>query len=390
MTAAPFQIPRIGGVRPEGYRFEGYRFDRAPMIVYWETTVACGLACSHCRATAMPYAAPGQLTTDECLGLLDRIADFGTPRPHVVFTGGDPLRRPDLELLVQGATERGIGASLAPAVTSDLTRERMVTLKAAGIQAVSLSLDGSEASRHDTLRGVPGTYDMTMAAIDMLVDLDLPVQINTLITDKTHPDLPAIYELLATKKLLRWSLFFLITTGRGSGLQEITPGQAERLMHWLYDLAKVAPFQIKTTEATHYRRVAIQRMEKEGLSADEIAASNVARGFGIRDGNGILFINHQGDVFPSGFLPVKVGNVRESDLVDLYRNHETFQSLRDAEQLGGRCGECSFHDRCGGSRSRAYAQTGDLMAEDPLCPYQPRVHHQRIARQLAEQQPVQS
>lgn len=367
-----FGRPGIGGVG--SVRPEGHVFARSPMIVYWETTIACGLACRHCRATAMPDPDPRQLTTDEGLALLDRIRAFGDPAPHVVFTGGDPLRRDDLETLITAATERGIGASLAPAVSPDLTRDRLAALQAAGVQTISLSLDGSTAEKHDGLRGVPGTFELTMAALDTAAELALPVQVNTLVTDQTQWDLPELYELLTTKTLLRWALFFLISVGRGSELQEVTPGQAERLMRWFYDLTKIAPFQIKTTEATHYRRVAILRMQAEGLTDAEIARSPVGRGFGIRDGNGILFISHDGTVSPSGFLPLAVGNVRDSDLVDLYRNHPVFCSLREPEGFAGRCGACSFHDRCGGSRARAYARTGSATESDPLCPYQPTGH----------------
>jgi AdoMet-dependent heme synthase len=362
----PHGVPGVGAVRPDGYVY-----DRAPMIVYWETTLACGLACRHCRATAMPDRSPAELSTAEGLALLDRITGFGHPLPHVVFTGGDPLRRHDLEDLVRGATERGIGASLAPAVTPDMTLDRLRSLQQAGIQTISLSLDGSDAERHDGLRGVPGTFDMTMQAFDWAASLDLPVQVNTLVTDETLPDLPAVYELLTTKAVLRWALFFLISVGRGSALTEITAGDAERLFQWLYRQTAVAPFQIKTTEATHYRRVAIRLMQAEGKSEDEIARSPVGRGFGIRDGNGIMFVSHEGEVFPSGFLPVSVGNVRTDDVVALYRDHEAFRSLRDVGAFAGRCGLCSYADRCGGSRARAFAHTGDMLESDPLCPYHP-------------------
>ena len=209
----PHHPTGIGSVKPEGWVYS-----RAPMIVYWELTTACGLACRHCRATAMPDAAPGQLSTRECLSVLDDIATFGRPLPHIVFTGGDPLRRPDLDLLIRAAGDRGIGASLAPAVTPDLTFERLAEVQRAGIQAISLSLDGSDPFRHDGLRGVPGTFDLTMTALDWAAELGLPVQVNTLVTDVTAADLPAMYELLSTKKLLRWSLFFLISVGRGSTL----------------------------------------------------------------------------------------------------------------------------------------------------------------------------
>ncbi len=362
----PGRLPGVGAVQPRGLVY-----DRAPMLVYWETTLACGLACRHCRATAEPERSPLELTTDEGKALLDRILGFGEPLPHVVFTSGDPLRRPDLEELVVAATERGIGASLAPAVTPDLTKERLASLKAAGIQTISLSLDGSDPARHDGLRGVDGTFAMTMRAAAWAHEVGLPIQVNTLVTDTTLDDLPAVCETVGGMGILRWSLFFLISVGRGSVLREITPAQSERLFHWLYELSKERRFQVKTTEATHYRRVAIRAMEAEGMSDDEIARTSVGRGFGIRDGNGILFVSHDGSVYPSGFLPLAVGNVRADDVVRLYREHPTFTSLRDTSQYKGRCGICPYVDRCGGSRARAYAWTGDVLEADPLCPFVP-------------------
>jgi radical SAM protein len=341
------------------------------MLVYWETTLACGLACRHCRAEAMPTRSPDELTTAEGLRLLDAIAGFGRPYPHVVFTGGDPLRRPDLEALVAGATARGIGASLAPAVTPDLTEKRLAALGAAGIQTISLSLDGSSPERHDGLRGVPGTFEMTLRAADWARAAGLPIQVNTLVTDATLPDLPAIYDVLADLGILRWSLFFLISVGRGALLREVSPGESERLGNWLYEQASEALFQIKTTEATHYRRIAIERMRADGRSEAEIAGSPVGRGFGIRDGNGILFVRYDGVVYPSGFLPLPLGNVRTDDLVTLYREHPVLVDLRNVGSFKGRCGRCSYGAVCGGSRARAFAWTGDPLESDPLCPYVP-------------------
>ena len=357
----------VGAVRPDGYVYK-----RAPMLVYWETTLACGLACSHCRATAMPHPAPDQLTTEEGIAFLNQITGFGRPYPHVVFTGGDPLRRDDLETLVEAASARGIGSSLAPAATESLTRERLSGLQAAGIQTIALSLDGSDAERHDGFRGVPGTFECTLRSAGLARDLGLPLQVNTLVTDKTLPDLPAIFELMHDLRVMRWSLFFLISIGRGTGLQEIGAGDAERLHQWLYEVGKTAPFAIKTTEATHFRRVAIKHMVAEGMSDEAIAATPVGRGFGIRDGNGIVFVSHRGDVCPSGFLPLSTGNVRQDDIVELYREHPIFVSLRDVSTFKGRCGRCEYVDVCGGSRARAYAHTGDVLESDPLCPYVPR------------------
>lgn len=361
-------VSPVGSVKPEGYVFS-----RAPMLVYWETTLACGLACTHCRATAMPDPGPNELTTKEGLALLDQITGFGQPYPHIVFTGGDPLRRADLQTLMDGANARGIGFSLAPAATPELTPERLASLQATGIQAISLSIDGSDAQRHDTFRGVPGTFDYTVRAAGWARDLNLPVQVNTLVTAETLPDLPAVYELMLGLGIMRWSLFYLITVGRGSSMSEVSPGDSERLNHWLYELSKTSPFAIKTTEATHYRRVAVRRMEAEGMDEAAIAATSVGRGFGVRDGNGIMFVASNGYVFPSGFLPVPTGNVRADDLVALYRGHPVFTGLRDASAFKGRCGRCEYARICGGSRARAFAWTGDVLAEDPLCPFVPPI-----------------
>jgi radical SAM protein len=361
----------VGSVKPQGYVFS-----RAPMLVYWETTLACGLACQHCRATAMPNPGPNELTTQEGIALLDQITGFGQPYPHIVFTGGDPLLRPDIQALIEAAGERGIGASLAPAATPELTPERLASLKASGIQAISLSIDGSNEQLHDTFRGVRGTFDYTVRAACWARDLMLPVQVNTLVTAETLPDLPAVYELMLGLGIMRWSLFYLITVGRGSGMTEVSPGDSERLNHWLFELSKTAPFAIKTTEATHYRRVAIHAMKAEGMDDESIAATSVGRGFGVRDGNGIMFISHDGSVNPSGFLPIHTGNVRTDDVVRLYREHPVFVSLRDVSTYKGRCGRCEYALTCGGSRARAYARTGDFLESDPLCPYVP---HDRSA-----------
>ncbi|QAY63795.1 TIGR04053 family radical SAM/SPASM domain-containing protein [Xylanimonas allomyrinae] len=341
------------------------------MIVYWELTTACGLACRHCRAEAVLQAPPGELTTRQALRVLDQITEFGDPLPHVVMTGGDPLRRPDLDELIAAATARGIGVSLAPAVTPLLSRARLEELKELGVQAVSLSLDGSTSALHDGVRQVPGTYEATLAALDVAAEVGIQVQVNTLVTADTLPDMPAVYELLRTRTLMTWSLFFLISTGRGTALREPSPGDAERLMRWLGGVAREAPFQVRTTEATHYRRIAAARHEKAGLTAPEIEALPMARGFGIRDGNGIVFVSHTGDVTPSGFLPLAVGNVKERSLAELYREDPTLLALRDPAGFKGRCGECEYHLWCGGSRARAYAWTGDPLESDPLCPYKP-------------------
>jgi radical SAM protein len=348
-----------------------YVFDRAPLLVYWELTRACDLACQHCRAEAVPDRHPLELSTEEGRRLLRDAVRFGKPLPHWVLTGGDPFKRPDLPALVEEARALGFGVSLAPSATPLVTRAAVRQLARAGVQAVSLSLDGSTADRHDALRGIAGCFDLTLRLARMIREEGIALQVNTLVTASTAEDLPALYELVRGLDVVRWSLFFLVRTGRGRLLKEVSPWQAEELCHWLFDVSAASPFAIKTTEAPHFRRVALMRMLRAGVSLEEVAHSSVGRGFGVRDGNGIVFVSHSGDVYPSGFLPLAAGNVRRDSLVDVYRSSELFVRLRDTGRLHGKCGRCPFREICGGSRARAYAHTGDPMASDPLCPYQP-------------------
>ena len=356
----------IGSVKPVDWAY-----DRAPMIIYWELTTACALACRHCRASAQLEPPPGELTHDEAPRILDQVADFGSPMPHVIMTGGDPMRRFDLDGLIAGARDRGIGVSLSPAVTPLLTRERIADMAALGVQAMSLSLDGSTAAHHDGVRQVPGTFDATLRALADANEVGMPMQINTLVTDTTVADLDDTYELLKGYELFQWSLFFLISVGRGAQLREMSPGDAERTLIKWNRRRPDAPFRIKTTEAMQYRRIAAQQMLRAGRTEQEILDSPASRGFGIRDGNGIMFISHLGEVMPSGFLPMSVGSVREHSIVELYRDTELMRALRRPDGFKGDCGLCEFNKWCGGSRSRAYAWTGDPLESDPLCPYKP-------------------
>lgn len=338
-------------------------FDRAPVRVYWELTRACDLACRHCRAEAVKVRHPDELTASEGLHLLERLAGFGDPKPHVVLTGGDPLKRPDLWTLIVAAQALGLGVSVAPSATPLLSPEEIRRLKATGVEAISLSLDGSSPDRHDAFRGVAGTFERTLVAARAARDAGLPFQINTLVAEETLDDLPAIYLLATELGAARWSLFFLISVGRGTVLEQITPAAAEEVMRWLAELGAhgVGPV-VTTTEAPHFRRAMLQRHQPAARG----------HGAGIRDGNGIMFISHTGEVHPSGFLPVSAGNVRANDVVSIYRDSPLFQRLRQPERFTGRCGRCEFHSYCGGSRARAYAVSGDPFAEDPLCAYEPR------------------
>jgi radical SAM protein len=339
--------------------------------VYWEVTRGCDLVCRHCRAEAAPEPDPAQLSTHEGLALIARLAAFEVPLPHLVLTGGDPIARRDLFELIAAARARGFEVSVAPSATPRLTAETIAALAAAGVAAISLSLDGADAARHDGLRGVPGCFGRTVAAARAAVSNGLPFQVNTLVSDETLDDLGAIYLLAGALGAQRWSLFFLVSVGRGTLLQPITPEACERLFQRLLDLSRAGGPLITTTEAPHFRRVVLERARRAGRGQTALPRGPLGHAAGIRDGNGIMFISHTGDVWPSGFLPVSAGSVRTTDPVEIYRDAELFRSLRRVELLGGRCGRCEWREACGGSRARAFAASGDPLGEDPLCSYEP-------------------
>jgi radical SAM protein len=347
-------------------------YARTPLNIYWEVTQACALACRHCRAEAIPEPHPMELTFDEGVKFLRQIPEFGDPLPQLIVTGGDPLARPDLYDLIDEARKLGIGVSITPAATPALTRDVLVRLKEHSVEALGLSLDGSNEERHDLIRGVPGTFDRTVEAMRWAQELEMPLQVNTLVAAETADDVPAIYELLRPLGVARWSLFFLISVGRGKVLEPLSPAEGEKLMGWIYETSRIAPFIVATTEAPSYRRVALERMRTEGLAAEQIKNSGVTRGFGVRDGHGIMFVSNTGDICPAGFLPLAAGNVRKDRVADIYRNAPLFQSLHDPAQLEGRCGLCEYRAICGGSRARAFEAAGNPLATDPFCSYEPQ------------------
>lgn len=341
-----------------------YSFSQAPMRVYWEITRACGLACRHCRAEAATARAKEELDTEEGFRLLEQLA-AGSPKPHVVLTGGDPLERPDLFDLIAKGRSLGLGISVSPSATPRLTREAIRDLKEAGVEAISLSIDGATEAIHDGIRGVQGTFARTLIAGEQARELGLPFQVNTLVAQETLAEIPGI-ELLARQiGAARWSLFFLVTVGRGVVLQPISPAACTDLLRWLAERATVPGMVVTTTEAPHFRRI---------VAESRLATPGRGHAAGIRDGNGILFVSHDGEVFPSGFLPVAAGNVRQRDALEIYREAPLFQSLRDVDSFHGRCGECEVRSACGGSRARAFLASGDLLGEDPLCTHRPAGH----------------
>src|SRR6056297_1877893 len=343
--------------------FDDFDADRRPLVLIWEVTRACGLACRHCRANAKPERHPDELTTAEGKRLLDDAARFGDGQ-LVVLSGGDPLARDDLLELVSYGDDRGHRMTITPSGTASLTPDRVEALADAGIQRIALSLDGATRESHDRFRGEE-SFEDTMTAARAAREAGLPLQINTTVCADTVDELPAIRDRVREPGAVLWSVFFLVPVGRGRVLDPVSPERAEEAMAWLHEVANEERFGVKTTEAPFYRRVGIQRAEDGGTDA------GADRRGGITAGRGFAFVSHTGEVYPSGFLPESAGNVRDRSVVDVYRNADLFESLRDPDGFSGKCGACEFRHVCGGSRSRAYAVTGDPTGSDPLCPYVP-------------------
>lgn len=359
-------------------------YAQTPLNIYWEMTQACALACRHCRAEAVPEPHPLELTFEEGIQFLHQIPEFGEPLPQLILTGGDPLVRARLFDLIDEARRLRIGVSITPAATQALTREVLVRLKEHAVDGLGLSLDGSTAEGHDSIRGVPGTFERTVQAMRWAQELEIPLQVNTLASAETAVDVPAIYELLKPFGVARWSLFFLISVGRGRVLQPLSPEEGEKLMGWIYETSRAADFIVATTEAPSYRRVALERLRAEGLTGEQIRRSGATRGFGIRDGHGIMFVSNTGDICPAGFLPLVAGNVRRDRIAEVYRNAPLFRSLHDPTQFEGRCGFCEYSALCGGSRARAFEATGNPLASDPFCTYEPQPKPARTGKPTSE------
>ena len=342
--------------------------EERPFVLIWELTQACDLECDHCRAEAEPKRHPRELSTEEGKALLSEAAEFGEGQ-LVVLSGGDPLKRDDVVELVEHGAEEGLRMTMTPSGTNSLTPAVIEDLADAGLQRMAVSIDGATPESHDDFRGEEGSFEQTLAAARAAREAGLPLQINTTVCGSTVEELDGIRELTADLGAVLWSVFFLVPIGRGRVLDPISPERAESVMEWLLDVVETERFGIKTTEAPHYRRVALQ--QKMQAATGSKPDDEIGRRTGIRAGDGFAFVSHTGDVYPSGFLPESAGNVRGRGIVDLYRNSELFERLRDEDALKGKCGACEFRQVCGGSRSRAYAYTGDPMESDPLCEYVP-------------------
>ena len=348
-------------------------FDSSPLMFYYEVTQACDLVCLHCRASAQKLPHPQELSTGQSRQLLEQVAGF-PKKPHLVLTGGDPLKRADLFDLVRHAAGLGIEVALTPSATPLATFEAFRAAKEAGVLRLGISLDGADAETHDAFRGWSGSFQRTLEMLAHARRLQLPVQINTSITRRNFHQIDAMADLLSGQGIAMWSVFFLVPVGRGVEEQRIAPQEYELAFERLWVQSRRQPFGVKTTEAPHYRRFVLQR-HGDPLAGPTGAGASQGVGhrapLGVGDGKGIMFVSHTGEIFPAGFLPLRCGRFPADSVVDVYQNHPTFRALRDADQLKGRCGVCEYRYVCGGSRSRAYAVTGDPLESEPDCVYVP-------------------
>lgn len=349
-------------------------FDQNPFIAIWETTRACDLACLHCRAEAINFRHPNELNTEESFLMIDQVGECGNPL--FVLTGGDPMKRPDLFDIIPYAVRKGLRVAMTPSGTPLMTQQVVEGLKKVGLSRLAVSLDGSCPEVHDHFRQVPGSYRWTMNCIEYAHEVSLEVQINTTVSRHNLSDLEHLAELLERKKISLWSVFFLVPTGRGKVEDEITPEDYEAVFQFLADRYLKSSFDIKTTAAPHYRRVLLQRLKS--LPAHDrpqklAQAGPIGRAAGVNEGRGFIFVSHTGEIYPSGFLPISAGNVKRDRLIDVYRNSALFRDLRDPDKLEGKCGYCEYRTICSGSRARAYALTGNYLAEEPFCAYFPKL-----------------
>ncbi len=340
-------------------------------LIAWEVTSACNLACKHCRAEAQLEPSQGELSTEEALGLIDTFPETGNP--IIIFTGGEPLMRPDVFELVAHAKSKGLRCVMAPNGTL-LTPEIAKRLKEVGIERCSISIDGPGAESHDDLRGVQGAFEASMRGIEHLKSAGMEFQINTTVTRDNLGMFKDIFHLAGDLGAAAWHIFLLVPTGRAArlGAQVITAQEYENVLNWFYDFRKTTDMQLKATCAPHYHRILRQRAKEEGVPVNFETFGLDAVSRGCLGGTGFCFISSTGQVQPCGYLELDCGQVRETPFPDIWRNSQQFLNLRDPKTYTGKCGVCEYGRVCGGCRARAQTMRGDSLAEEPLCTYTPK------------------
>jgi AdoMet-dependent heme synthase len=397
----------------------GMAGENKPRLIFWEVTKGCNLRCIHCRASATELSSPTDLSTHAVLGIIDQIAE--AYNPILVLSGGEPLYRSDIFQLASHATEKGLRVALATNGTQ-VTKEVARMIVDAGVKRVSISLDGADATTHDSFRGIPGAFDAAVQGLRNLKALGMSVQINMTIARHNAKQLPDVLDLARSLGADALHTFLLVPVGCGVDIaaeQMVAPEEYERMLNWFYDRSLEGGIELKATCAPHYFRVVRQRRAAERRSAVAHEAAIMVShdptaigptealmpggtGISLRPnagppighhtghpsghpsdmnamtkgclaGTGVCFISHQGEVFPCGYLPVIAGDLRKQRFVDIWRDAEVFNALRDTGNLKGKCGCCEFRNVCMGCRARAFAATGNYLDEEPFCVYQPKM-----------------
>jgi len=340
-------------------------------LIAWEVTRSCNLACKHCRAEAHPEPYPGELSPQQAKQLIDTFPQTGSP--VIIFTGGEPLLRPDIFELVAYADSLGLRCVMAPNGTL-ITPENAVLIKAAGIQRCSISIDGPTAVEHDYLRGVQGAFDRAMEGIGHLKSAGVEFQINTTVTRDNLEKFKDIFHLARNLGAVAWHIFMLVPTGRGAKItdQFITAAQYEEVLNWFYDFRRTTSMHLKATCAPHYYRIMRQRAKEENLPVTRENFGLDAMTRGCLGGTGFCFISHVGQVQPCGYLELDCGNIKDTPFPEIWQNAPQFKRLRNIKEYRGKCGICEYHRVCGGCRARAHTMSGDYLEEEPLCSYLPR------------------
>lgn len=348
-------------------------------LVAWEVTRTCNLACVHCRAAAMDRPYENELTTHECFKLLDEIESFASP--IIILTGGEPLLRPDIFEIAAYGNQKGFRMTMAVNGTL-LSLEIAGKLKESGIQRISISLDGATAGSHDAFRQVPGAFEGALRGVEHAREAGLDFQINTTITRQNHEEVSAIHALTVSLGAVAHHIFLLVPMGRGKDLTEqgISAEQYETTLHWFYEQRDQVPLQLKATCAPHYYRILRQRAGSEGRKVDFNTFGLDAMTRGCLGGVGFAFISHTGQVQPCGYLELNCGNVREQPFREIWEHSNIFGNLRDFGKYEGKCGQCEYIRVCGGCRARAYESTGNYLAPEPLCLYQPKLAQEEAAQ----------
>jgi AdoMet-dependent heme synthase len=340
-------------------------------MIAWEVTRSCNLSCVHCRAAANCGPYPGELSAEKCLALIDEIAAVSSP--VIILTGGEPLLRSDIFEIAAYGTKKGLRMVMATngTLVDEPTARKMLE---SGIQRVSISIDGKDAESHDAFRGEPGAFTRAMRGIYAMKSVAMEFQINTTITTANLREIKDIHDLALKLGAAAHHIFLLVPTGRGRDLAEqaITAADYEETLKWFHQESLTCEIQLKATCAPHYFRIMHQNKIKGADPAKKAGGRFHESTRGCLGGISFCFISHVGQVQPCGYLELDCGNVQKQSFADIWESSGVFRNLRDLSKYEGKCGRCEFIKVCGGCRARAYEATGNYLAEEPLCLYEPK------------------